>query len=58
MDIQWAIGIFFIVALAVFFIIAILLPEWVGITGAKAKDIIRHQQGDDANAPKEPDLEK
>jgi hypothetical protein len=37
----------FIVSLLVFFAIAFFLPEWLGITGNKAKDIMRHQQGDE-----------
>ncbi len=41
----------FIVCLFVFFGIAFFLPEWLGITGKKAQEIMRHQQGDEAPAP-------
>lgn len=38
-------------------ILAFFLPEWLGITGKKAKEIMAHQQGDapspEAPAPEE-----
>ena len=39
----------FIVCLFIFALLAFLLPEWVGITGKKAKDVMRHQQGEIPN---------
>lgn len=45
MEILWVIGAFFVFCLFIFFAVAIFFPEWVGITGKKAKDIMAHQQG-------------
>lgn len=39
-------GIFFIVVTMIFIAIAVFLPEWMGITGKKAKQIIAEQQQD------------
>ncbi|HEY1079741.1 MAG TPA: hypothetical protein VGE46_06570 [Bdellovibrio sp.] len=36
--------IFFIVVTMIFIAIAVFLPEWMGITGKKAKKIIEEQQ--------------
>jgi hypothetical protein len=36
----------FIFSLFIFAAIAFFLPEWVGITGKKAKEVMSHQQGD------------
>lgn len=36
----------FIVCLFAFFAIAFFLPEWLGITGKKAQEVMRHQRGD------------
>ncbi|NUN05879.1 MAG: hypothetical protein HUU57_08960 [Bdellovibrio sp.] len=36
--------IFFIVVTMIFVAIAVFLPEWMGITGKKAKKIIEEQQ--------------
>lgn len=41
-----AMGIFFIVVTMIFVAIAVFLPEWMGITGKKAKQIIEQQQDD------------
>lgn len=41
-----AMGIFFIVVTMIFVAIAIFLPEWMGITGKKAEQIIAEQQDD------------
>lgn len=47
----------FIFCLFLFMILAFFLPEWLGITGKKAKEIMAHQQGDapspEAPAPEE-----
>lgn len=34
---------FFILVTIVFAAVAIFLPEWLGITGKKAKEIMQHQ---------------
>lgn len=48
MEMAWIMGIFFIFCTFVFFALAFFFPEWVGITGNKAKDVLEHQQGDDS----------
>lgn len=40
-------GAFFIFVTVVFLVIAIFLPEWVGITGKQARKNIREAQGDE-----------
>ncbi|MCC2679516.1 MAG: hypothetical protein K0R29_2092 [Pseudobdellovibrio sp.] len=47
MEMAFALMIFFILITAVFVIIALVFPEWVGITGKKALEIQKHQSGDD-----------
>ncbi|HEX7673917.1 MAG TPA: hypothetical protein VF412_07095 [Bdellovibrio sp.] len=44
MDIVLAMSIFFVIVTMIFVAIAVLLPEWMGITGKKAKKIIEMQQ--------------
>lgn len=44
MDIVLAMSIFFVVITMIFIAIAMLLPEWMGITGKKAKQIIADHQ--------------
>lgn len=44
MGIVLAMSIFFVIVTMVFVTIALLLPEWMGITGKKAKKIIAEQQ--------------
>lgn len=44
MDIVLAMAIFFVIVTAIFVAIAIFLPEWMGITGNKAKKIIEEQK--------------
>ena len=46
MEIFIAMGVFFILVTAVFVAIAVFFPEWVGITGNRAKESMREQQGD------------
>ena len=46
MEILWIMGGFFIFITMIFVVFAIFLPEWVGITGNKAKEIMSHQQGE------------
>ncbi len=42
----WALFAFFIFVSIGFVVLAILFPEWFGITGKKALEIQKHQQGD------------
>lgn len=35
---------FFILVTAIFIVIGVFFPEWVGITGKKAHEIQQHQQ--------------
>lgn len=42
---------FFIFVTMVFVVIAVFFPEWVGITGKRAKEIQEHQKSE---APTEP----
>jgi len=46
MSIGWIMGGFFAFVTFVFIAIAFFLPEWVGITGHKAKEIMKEQQGE------------
>ena len=39
-------GSFFIFITVIFIVIAVFLPEWVGITGKKAQKNIREARGD------------
>lgn len=45
-------GIFFIVVTMIFVAVAVFLPEWLGITGKQAKQIIAEQQEDSQSPPK------
>jgi hypothetical protein len=44
-------SIFFVIVTAIFVAVAIFLPEWMGITGKKAKKIIEEQQEEKSNPP-------
>lgn len=44
MSLILAMSIFFVVITMIFVTIALLLPEWMGITGKRAKKIIEQQQ--------------
>lgn len=50
-------GIFFIVVTVIFVAIAVFLPEWMGITGDKAKRIIAEQQQDPTSTSTSPQAE-
>jgi len=52
MEIGWILGLFFMFCTMLFIAIAFFLPEWVGITGKKAKGIIEDQQ----EKPEDPPL--
>lgn len=43
MEIIWILIGFFALVTMIFIVIAIFLPEWVGITGKKALEIQKHQ---------------
>lgn len=49
MGLALAMGFFFIFITMIFVAIAVFLPEWLGITGKKAKQIIADQQSAEAN---------
>lgn len=51
MEIAGALIMFFIFVVVVFLVLAFFLPEWVGITGNKAKEIMSHQNGENEQAP-------
>jgi hypothetical protein len=54
MTLTWLLLGFFIFVTMIFLVIAFLFPEWVGITGSKAKEIQKHQQGDEPENEKKP----
>jgi hypothetical protein len=47
MELGWILGGLFIFVTMVFIVICFFLPEWVGITGKKAKQTMKEQQGED-----------
>ncbi len=47
MDLIWLMFGFFILVTITFVIVGVFYPEWLGITGKKAHEIQRHQNGDD-----------
>lgn len=49
MEIGWALGILFVFVTIIFIAIAFFLPEWVGITGKKAQEIMEEQRGPSTN---------
>lgn len=48
MELALGMTFFFIIITMIFVAVAIFLPEWIGITGKKAKEVISEQQGDSA----------
>ncbi len=51
MEIALVMGLFFLVCTMIFVFIAIFLPEWVGITGKKAHEVMReHVESPAANS--------
>ena len=48
MEIGWIMAGFFVFVSMVFVAVALFLPEWVGITGKKAKDIMAEHQEESA----------
>jgi hypothetical protein len=51
MEMVWALLIFFIFVTMLFVVIALMFPEWVGITGKKALEVQKHQRGDEHEEP-------
>lgn len=43
---------FFVFVTLVFVAVAVFFPEWVGITGKRAKEIQEHQRSDSSSEPK------
>lgn len=52
--IGWILAALFVFVTLVFVVIAVLFPEWVGITGKKAQEYMRDQHGDLDSAQKSP----
>lgn len=48
MEIGWLLGILFTLSTLVFIVIAVMFPEWVGITGKVAKEFEKQQRGDNS----------
>lgn len=46
MEIAWLLGGLFVFVTLVFLVIAVALPEWVGITGKVAKEFEKQQRGE------------
>ncbi len=44
MEIAITMAIFFVILTAIYIAVTLFLPEWVGITGNKAKEIMKHQE--------------
>lgn len=46
MELFWIMFLFFTFITIIFVLLAFVFPEWFGITGKRALDIQKHQQGD------------
>ncbi len=46
MDLAWILGGLFVFVTLIFIAFAVFFPEWVGITGKKARQTMKEQQGD------------
>ncbi len=46
MDLIWVMFAFFILVTVISIVLAIVYPEWFGITGKRALEIRKHQEGD------------
>ena len=46
MELFWVMGLFFIFVFVAFVVFAVFLPEWIGITGAKAREVMKEQSGE------------
>jgi hypothetical protein len=58
MDIVMAMAFFFIIVTMIFVAVAVFLPEWLGITGKRAKQIIAEQQAESKPPTEEKTEEK
>jgi hypothetical protein len=59
MEIALVMGLFFLVCTVIFVFIAIFLPEWVGITGKKAHEVMReHVEASPAQETKKDETPK
>ncbi len=47
MELMWIMFGFFILVTLIFVVLAVAYPEWFGITGNKAREIQKHQEGDE-----------
>lgn len=47
MSMGWIMAGFFVFVTIIFMVIALFLPEWVGITGKKAREIMKEQTQED-----------
>lgn len=52
MEVIVGLGIFFILITAVFIAVAVFLPEWLGITGKKAKEVMESHHTQENNEEK------
>lgn len=52
MEMIWIMLAFFIFVTILFVVLAVAFPEWFGITGKRAREIQRHQEGDAEEVPK------
>ncbi|UYL09271.1 hypothetical protein B9G69_001615 [Bdellovibrio sp. SKB1291214] len=50
MDIVLSMSIFFVIVTMIFIAVGIFLPEWMGITGKRAKKIIEEQKDTSAHS--------
>ena len=51
---SWIIIGFIVFLTLTYIVISFLFPEWVGMTGKKALEIQKHQQGEDNDSPTKP----
>lgn len=51
MELIWIMGFFFIFITFAFITVAFFFPEWLGITGKKAQDVISSHNDDSNNSP-------
>jgi hypothetical protein len=49
MEVAWILGGVFLFSTLIYVAISFFLPEWVGITGKKAQQIMKEQQGDESS---------
>ena len=47
MELTWVMFAFFTLITIIFVILGLFFPEWLGITGKKAKEIQEHHKNDD-----------